>query len=367
VKRPLGLGLTLFTAALAAPIRAVPVINADFFPYSHGWLGADAAYSVPLDPTTTVWLFGDTFVGNRRGTNTMIHNSIAIRRCGESCELTYWWSGQRTRNPDAFFKTPQSNYFWPLDGFTHGGKLYVFLEQMRATGEGGAFGFDYRSVSLATVSNPTVDPDKWLVSYNLVSEGNHVVPGIATAVVKESNRTYAYIFTLFRRSAPRPFVGLIRCPVNHLPSANNKPPWQYLSSSSRWLDWSPSTSPSDAWEAFGGNVTEMSVKHHPESDSWLAVFPTPGLFSKTASYSIARHLSGPWTAPRSFFTYPEMEKNDPRYTPSIFCYAAKEHPELESSGVLVFTYACNSLKEAEIFADTRLYRPELVEEKLPVH
>ena len=32
------------------------------FPYSEGWLGGDAAYSIAIDPGTTLWLFGDSFV-----------------------------------------------------------------------------------------------------------------------------------------------------------------------------------------------------------------------------------------------------------------------------------------------------------------
>ena len=360
----LGIALTLFAATLTARMASEPVIDNNFFPYHHSWQGADAAYSVPINPTTAVWLLGDTFVGKSRETNTMIHNSVAIRGRRRGGELTYWWSGMHTQKPDAFFKTPESNYFWPLDGLSHGGKLYVFLEQMHATREGGSFGFDYSGVKLATVSNPTADPDKWLISYRTVSEGNQVVPGIATARERlEGN--YVYVFTLFRRSARQPFVGLLRCPLSDLASAPLH--WKYLSESSKWLDWSTSISPPDAWKAFGGNVTEMSVKYHPEWQSWLAVFPTPGFLPKTASYTTARHLSGPWTEPRSFFSYPEMEKNDPRYTPNVFCYAAKEHPELESSGDLAFTYACNSLKEPEIFSDMRLYRPELVREKFSVH
>jgi hypothetical protein len=55
-----------------------------------------------------------------------------------------------------------------------------------------------------------------------------------------------------------------------------------------------------------------------------------------------------------------MRRGDPRYTPNVFCYAAKEHPELEITGKIAFTYACNSVKEPEILKDMRLYRPNLV-------
>jgi hypothetical protein len=354
-----GVSLSLLAAALAATLASGPIQDDTLFHYTDGWLGADAAYSVPLDPFSTVWLFGDTFVGKHRKPETMIHNSIAIRKCTGGCQVTYWWSGMHKGKQDSFFRTAESDYYWPLDGFLYQGKLYLFLEQMHATGDGGAFGFDYTSVKLATVSNMRAAPEEWQISYRTLSIGNRVVAGIAAAIPDEAGKKYAYVFTLFRKSASEPFVGLMRFPLEDLASDSISAPWQYLAGRSTWRNWSPSTSPLDAFKVLSGNITEMSVKYHPETRQWIAVYPTPG-FSNTASYSQASDLSGPWRQPRPLFTYPEMDKSNPHYTPNVFCYAAKEHPELESRDQIAFTYACNSLKEEEIFRDIGLYRPELV-------
>ncbi|HET9698974.1 MAG TPA: hypothetical protein VFP40_19020, partial [Terriglobales bacterium] len=53
------------------------------FPYSEGWLGADDAYSIPLSPTKSVWLFGDTFVADpgttlRTKAKSMPRNTVGI-------------------------------------------------------------------------------------------------------------------------------------------------------------------------------------------------------------------------------------------------------------------------------------------------
>jgi len=351
-------------ASMCVRLCAANTAGSDLFPYRQGWLGGDAAYSIPLDRSTTVWLFGDTFVGDRRSANGMIHNSIAIRKCERTCEVSYWWSGVHTSHPDAFFKTSKSNYFWPLDGFVHNGTLYVFLEQMRATPEGGAFGFDYESVKLATISNPNAAPDKWQISYYSVSEGNQVVPGVA-AVVDETDGEWLYAFTLFRQSRNHPFVGLLRSPLDQVTPKASHLRWQYLSSAAEWVKWTPSTSPPDASELLSGNITEMSVKYHPQLHSWVAVYPDPSGSFRTACYSRAARVSDPWTTSQALFAYPEMRSSDSRHTASVFCYAAKEHPELESGNKVAITYACNSFKEAEIFRDLRLYRPELVVTHLP--
>ncbi len=327
------------------------------FPYLQGWVGADAAYSIPLNHTTTVWLFGDTFIGNHRDPKTMIHNSIAIRKCEAGpCSVTYWWSGMHTGRGSSFFKTPESDYFWPLDGFVFHHCLYIFLEQMHATGNGGAFGFDYSKIVLAVVPNFTETPDKWRISYRTIATGNQVVPGVAAVLDSE----YLYAFTLFRRSAPKPFVGLLRLPLSDLPEADAAAGWQYLAGLADWKPWQRSTSPQDASKLLDGNITEMSVAYHAQQRKWLAIYPTPGFLSNSASFSQAPNLAGPWAPSKTFFSYPEMKTTDPRYTPHVFCYADKEHPELETGTDFAFTYACNSTEEPEILHDLRLYRPELV-------
>ncbi len=297
----------------------------------------------------------------------MIHNSVVIRKCRDGCSWSYWWSGMGTQKPDSFFRTPESSYYWPLDGFTYRKAFYVFLEQMHPTGGGGAFGFDYSGVTLAIISNFTAPPDRWQISYRAISSGNRTVPGIATTITTDSDGSYVHVFTLFRRSGAQPFLGLLRLPLANLDLSSPLSGGQYLSKDSQWLTWISSTSPPDVAEVLRGNITEMSVKFHRDIQQWIAVYPTPGSLSNAASYSQARNLGGPWSKPRAFFRYPEMEKADPRYTPSVFCYAAKEHPELEAKGGFAFTYVCNSSKVSEVLRDTRLYRPALVIDTLPTN
>jgi Domain of unknown function (DUF4185) len=353
---------------LMALAAAPPQIDPGFFPYVGGWIGADAAYSIPLDKSSTIWLFGDTFVGKQRESGTMIRNSIAIRQCGNSnCRTTYWWSGMGRGHPSSFFKTPETDYYWPLDGFVHAQKLYIFLEQMRALPEGGAFGFDYGQIVLATVSNPRAKPNAWQVSYQTISMGNLVVPGIAAVIpTNQPNTKYVSVFTLFRPSKAKQFCGLLRIPLSDLANAGVSANWQYLAAGSRWLSWRRSTSPPDALPLLEGNIAEMSVAFRSATAQWIAVYPTPGFFSNTASYSVSSHLTGPWTVSSPLFNYPEMQKVDARYTPHVFCYAAKEHPELETAREMAVSYACNSTEEGEVLKDRRLYHPILVRRPFPV-
>jgi hypothetical protein len=58
-------------------------------------------------------------------------------------------------------------------------------------------------------------------------------------------------------------------------------------------------------------------------------------------------------------------KRKRNYTLNVFCYAAKEHTELESAGHLVFTYACNSTQASNVTNNMNLYRPVVVQQSLP--
>jgi hypothetical protein len=363
VKRRLA-AAALFWAVLQSGSGAEPPqIEAAFFPYAGGWVGGDAAYSTPLNAQTTVWFFGDTFV-QKREESTMIHNSIAVRTCKPDCTISYWWKGMNTKKPDAFFATPETNYFWPLDSFVEGGRLYVFLEQMHTSGDGGPMGFDYSGVKLAIVENPYDAPSSWRISYRDVAKGNQVIPGIAAVRDTPAEKDYVFVLTLLRQNPREPFLALQRASLRDLPS-NLK--WEYLTDSGTWTGWDGSKVPAHAARLLNGNITEMSVKFHSDRGKWLAVFPTPGYLSNTASFSTAEKMEGPWTVPQTLFHYPEMTAADKRHTPQVFCYAAKEHPELEKAGRIAFTYACNSMKEPEIFRDWELYRPQLVRMALPAH
>jgi hypothetical protein len=140
--------------------------SANYFPCQQGWLGGDGAYSVDLGNGSSLWIFGDTFVGPSSATSRaqetgFIHNSIATSSCsGQTCSFQYYWNGMNSSSPGPVFSVPGSStdWFWPMDGFVYNGTLYLALMQMHATGTGGAFGFAYSRAQLAAVTNYTAPP-----------------------------------------------------------------------------------------------------------------------------------------------------------------------------------------------------------------
>ena len=356
--------------------------NSPYFPYVQGWLGADDAYSVPLGNGKILWLFGDTFVAmppalKRDASLGFIRNSIAISSCAsQSCTFAYYWPGKTTPHPDSMFVAPGKDWYWPLDGFVYQGTLYIALMQMHAEGSG-AFGFAFSGVQLASIANYQADPSKWTIRYQDLNRGGNAVPGVTIVVnhgpqgnpdpKNPKGADFVYFFTLVQDGVPGPLhTGLLRLPLSELKGAarpaNKK--WEYFRSDSSWAAWpeADSSLPKDH-AAVSPGATEMTVRYHDSTKQWLAVLPAA--FGSEAVYSLSPSMTGPWSEAKTLYPYPEMRAGNPNYSNGVFCYAAKEHVELEQPGQIFFTYACNTKDVADVTKNTDLYYPVVVTRPLP--
>lgn len=349
------------------------------FPYQQGWLGADGAYSVSLGNGKSLWFFDDTFVGpsaatSRTQSTAFIHNSVGVSTCsGLDCTFQYSWSGMNTSSPGPIFVAPGTDWYWAMDGFIYNGTLYVALMQMHAAGTG-AFGFAYSGSVLASISNYTDPPSQWVISYQQLNTGGGVVPGVSIVVnqgpggnpdpANPNGANYAYFFA---GVGSPPYLALLRIPLtglNSLARPGNSD-WQYLSTSGTWEAWKDTDTslPADNAQVIHPGATEMTVRYHSSTKQWLAVYPV-GLDDQ-AYYSLSSSLTSGWGPSEDMYTYPEMQPSNANYTPNVFCYADKEHPEFETAGQLVFTYVCNSTVENDVTRNMNLYHPIVVEQSLP--
>jgi len=353
--------------------------SSGYFPYQQGWLGADGAYSIPIATNQSLWIFADTFVGpstatSRTQANGFIHNSTAISTCSSGkCSFQYYWPGMGTSTQSAVFAAPGTDWFWPLDGFTYNGTLYLALMQMHAQGSG-AFGFAYSGAQLASISNYTAPPAQWKIAYQQLNTGGSAVPGISIVANQGPNgnpdpsnpqgANYAYFFT---GVGSTPYLALLRIPLtdlNTLARPGNTD-WQYLNTSGTWASWSDTATalPADNAPVINPGATEMTVRWHSSTNQWIAVYPS-GL-KDYAYYALSSSLTGGWGPQETLYTYPEMQASNANYTPNVFCYAAKEHVEFEGAGQLFFTYACNSTVESDVTNNMNLYHPVVVTQSLP--
>jgi hypothetical protein len=328
---------------------------------TQGWLGADAAYSIPLPDGRDVWIFGDTLYGEHRIVNNnipaMVRNSIGISTCQQGrWKLDYVIRKDAQGRAADFFKAQHPNtWYWAMDGFVSGKDLWVTLLCVRnAPAQSQAMAFETCGTDLARISSPGPDLQSWKIDYfPLVPDGAYAYPSAAAVV----DGGYAYLFAL-KESGTRPLLAT-RIPLNGLndPARN----LQYLATDGRWRS---GFDPAQAQPVMQKGSPELSIRYHPERKQWIAVMFEPVGFSSKILLRTAPSLTGPWTQGEVIYQVPEMQPQNPGYDKNTFCYAAKEHPEFER-GDLVFTYACNTFDIPMLATNLNIYFPQAVRMAMP--
>jgi len=349
--------LTLWLGGCAAPGQGgeTATCGPPAFPYEGGWLGGDAAYSVPLDFGRSLWLFGDTFVGKNQQTTRagafLVHNSIAISECpaGGRWKIDYHWTrAEAGQSPRAFFDPGDpSHYWWPFDGFVHEGVLFVGLLSVEPSPPRGplALPFRFSGMQLARIENPEAPPSAWRSEIIALSSSRVAFPG--AAMVIDGDHLYLFAF-LDRDDTHYPRI-LTRLPLAALGNGAKTLPEQF-ETLTRDGSWQPGLVPEAAQILMEDNASEMSVHFHPALGKWVAVYSYPDLrpgFPQAPPADdlwlrTADALAGPWSQRVSIYRVPELSTSSsvPR-DPNTFCYAGKEHPQFARAGTLFVTYVCN--------------------------
>jgi hypothetical protein len=335
------------------------------FGYTQGWLGADDAYSVPLNSTESLWLFGDTFVGNsetllRTQAKTMVRNSVGISNCqpGKTCTIRYFWQRPNDPKPRSFFDTGTDDlWYWPLDGFLDGRTLYVSLLAVRnkpGAGPDDAFGFEIAGTKFATIESAHMSPEKWHIVIQDLTDAR-----LWAGVSMVPDGKYVVWYTQVSKSEGHGYMTAMRISRDKLAKPSSA--WEYLRSDGQW---ETGLARDDAMHVIEQPISEMSVRYHPLIKKWLALSAGPEFPSPRAVVRFANSPVGPWSDPQTIYEFPEMKRNNPGYDKDTFCYAVKEHIELTNTRVAL-TYACNSMVLAKTIANMNIYRPRVVVLDLP--
>ena len=323
-----------------------------------GWQGGDAAYSIPLPDGRDVWIFGDTLYGPERAVTghdpRQVHNSLGVSTCAHgNWNLDYVIKRAADGSAESFFSPADpKHWYWALDGFYANGDLWVTLLCIRHPAQAQPWAMDFETCGsdLAQISHLDRDPQQWQVTIRpLVADGVHAYPS-AAAVVHDG---YAYVFALYEQGS-RPLLAT-RIPLAKLtePAAN----LEYLAKDG---DWKRGFEPPLAKEVMTHGSTELSVRYHPALHQWTAVMFDPDLFSDKVMLRHAPSLTGPWSEGDVIYRVPEMQAG-PKRDKNVFCYAGKEHPELEKGARdIVFTYVCNTMNIPGLLTNLNIYHPQVV-------
>ncbi len=324
------------------------------------WRGADAAYSVPLSPTKSLWLYGDTWItppdARSRKNGRMIRNSLAIQTLSAQGTGTveFFWRTDSGRPADAFSPSSGPGWLWPLSGVRIGDSLFLFLGQLIESKTGLGFA-SYRSI-LLVISNPDDPVQRWETRQVEIPFFHHCENGdliFGAASLVEGDFVYVYgVREDWAQGIGGRSLILARTPVDALRQSDFSA-WRFYSGGASTDDLTRATG------LFAEAGSEMSVSYLAGLKKFAAVFTrfanSPEILARFAS-----RPEGPWENATVLYKCPEVSWNK-----HYFCYAGKAHPELATApNELIVTYAANSEDFGDHFRDMRLYWPRFVRVKV---
>ncbi len=330
------------------------------FPFKEGWLGGDGDVSVPINDTTTLFIFSDTYVGNinqksrqEAGMN-MVSNTVAVATClpnGET-DMKYFWNNMYSDNPEPIFKTHTNRYrYWVLGAFMIKNNLYVVLNKVG--NKPGAppdeiFNFSLLGFSLAKISNPYDAPDEWNIELSPLNDFKNPLMGLGPHVVLED---YIYFFVSRDDKAQI----LVRKQLDFIDKTEK--PFEYFALDKTWKEGLNTND----MDTIVNGFRSTTVNYHPEMKQWVMISDVLFMDNKIKMRT-APALTGPWSDEIVIYEIPEVTPGNSSYSKSNFCYLAREHIQYYDSinHVMLLTYDINNSDFSEILSSPKIYTPKII-------
>ena len=351
--------------ARRAEVPESPVVLegcAPAFPLNDGWLGGDGDISVPLSAGRSIWIFSDTFVGQRAQTvcsgARMISSTAAISTCQPSREPTveYFWRGRWTDTPKPLFESFTSRYkFWPCGAFVSDGSLYVPLLKIGpkpGAAPNDVFNFQGIGMSVARIAGyAETPPDEWTVEYIPWSQAFD--PDAWGCCVRSADHVYVF------ESGTGDTAVLKRLHRDDL-----KEPERHVACLSADGTWRTDIQPGDAKVLFRGDVGN-TVCYHRDLKLWVMVCG-PGFMNNKIRIRSAPALTGPWSDEKAVYECPEATRGSAAYDKDNFCYLGREHIQFydPATRMMLLTYDCNSVSFGKVVSNSKIYSPKMVRVRL---
>lgn len=333
--------ITLFLSVCAFAAETDSLFHKQFRQEIGGWIAADATYSILLPDGRTLWLFGDTFIGEVDENNAIVPGSKFIRNSAviqDGEQLATLFTGSRS-NPSDYIPTahPDSTWYWPDHGVVDNDTLRIFQAKFRHIENGSdGFNFEHAGNDIANFSYPDLE------FINTVQVHAHQVNGVlyGDRVLEDSSYLYIYGRGYDNPEVNIPYPHVARCSKGELMFQE----WEYYNGSG-WSD-----DPQDTKRINEFQVSQQySVSTHRgkyillTQDIWLS----PNIWSFTSHTPV-----GPWEGKKLLYRTPETEQ-------AMFTYNAWAHPQFDRNGEMLISYNTNG-DFWSIFDNVELYRPRFI-------
>ncbi|MFW5877763.1 MAG: DUF5005 domain-containing protein [bacterium] len=337
--------LILLVLILAAEISLAvdpdTVFNNQFRRDIGGWIAADATYSIYLPDGRTLWLFGDTFIGEVNEDNSIVPGSKFIRNSAviqDGDDLQTLFGGTRAVPADYIpTPNPDSTWYWPEHGIVEDDTLRIFVAKFRKDPDGPpGFQFAHAGNDIANFSFPGLE---FINSVEITASAvNDVLYG--DRIMDDS--LYVYIYGR-RNDDPEiniAYPHVARAGKGEVMDQN----WEYFTGKG----WSSNPDGTKRINSFQVSqqysVTKFMGKYILlTQDIWTS----PKIFTFTSDSP-----TGPWENKRLIYETPEREGD-------TWTYNAYAHPQFNEKGELLVSYNVNG-DFFSIFDNVEIYRPRFI-------
>jgi len=306
-----------------------------------GWIAADATYSIHLPDNRTLWLFGDTFIGEVNGISIVngskfIRNSAVIQDGNDLQTLHGGTSGA----PDDYLRTqhPDSTWYWPEHGIVENDTLRIIVAKFRHADNGTeGFNFAHAGNDIANLTWPGLE------FINAVPLEAHAINGVIYGDRILVDTGYVYIYG--RKNDPDnfniPYPHMARTTEGNIMDQSS---WEYYDGTGWSSDPAASKSFQDIPVSQQYSVTTYMGKYILLTQNiWLS----PEIFTYVSDTP-----TGPWKNKTKVYTTPETSG-------STFTYNAYAHPQFNKNNELLISYNVNG-DFWSVFSNVELYRPQFI-------
>ncbi|MDR2147356.1 MAG: DUF4185 domain-containing protein [Tannerella sp.] len=326
-------------------IDTVPVHRL-FPPGKNILTGGDGAISIVMDKNTSLWLWGDSFMGevkdNKRDASTsqMVFGNLFVTL--DKTEARTICGGTPEKPEPVISSEDIDGYkavYWPHHGFVKDNILHVFMSNIVFTGKG-TWDFHCNSIAYFRLSCPDfkIIDRQQLASYPV----NKVTYGFGF----HESEGYYYTYGI----SPTDFHGSTLHVARARLIDNKFQQWEYYDGAG----WTDDPAKTQALEGVDVAVSsQFSVFKHDRK--YILLTQEKGIGTNDIYTFVSDNPEGPWSNKKKIYSTPEPMRDS-----TLFAYNAMAHPQYDENGTLLVGYCINTHYPENLWKDVSIYRPRFI-------
>lgn len=311
---------------------------------SGGLTGADGTISVPMPDGSSVFMMGDSFLGEvkngqRDSTTKMINNTFVIVN-PEKTDTKTLFQGENS-NPESFVlpETNPEKFYWPGHGFVRDSVFHFFMSRFYVP-KLSTWDFQFQNTEYFTYSWP--DFKKLSVESFKYSLINNVHWG--HAVLDNGQYIYSYGSRPEENKICRAHVCRMQFGANGKLDFENV---EFFNGN----DWSKDPTSTKQMAGITSNISEQfSVFKYKKK--YILLSQERGIGTADVFTYTSDQPNGPWGNRQIVYRTTEQDSDK-----DIITYNTMAHPQYIENGQLLICYNVNSLKIRRVFENANNYRP----------